>query len=304
MRNWLKCAFAVAAPLLLSSCLWGPGKFKSDLTLHRDGSFVLDYRGEIVIQIPKDEFSPRPWKDSQAFCYEKISTPKLKPAAFQIVPIAPPAPAPPPPAPPGLRAPIVAAPMKPRACTPAEIAQQKSEWQKIQATAAAKRREEAQKVAKMYGLPGLDDASSQEFAAKLRKYAGWRSVTYRGNGVYDVDYHFVGSARQDFVFPALPDNDFLLPFIAIRRRADGAVLVTAPQLVGGAGPLGSRGTGLWGASKGAPTSRANGRFTIITDGEILTNNSEDGPSATAGGREVHWDVQASSMKMPEALIRL
>ena len=62
-------------------------------------------------------------------------------------------------------------------------------------------------MAKMFGLPGLDDASNRAFAAKLTKYAGWRSVTYRGNGVFDVDYHFEGRATQDFLFPALPDNN-------------------------------------------------------------------------------------------------
>ena len=59
----------------------------------------------------------------------------------------------------------------------------------------------------MFGLPGLDDAFNRAFAAKLMKYAGWRSVTYRGKGVFDVDYHFEGRATQDFLFPALPDND-------------------------------------------------------------------------------------------------
>ena len=53
-----------------------------------------------------------------------------------------------------------------------------------------------------------------------------------------------------------------------------------------------------------PISREEGRFTVITDGEILTNNSEDGPSAGPQGREVHWDVEASSKKIPETLIRL
>ena len=47
--------FALAAPLLLTGCLWGPGKFASDLTLQKDGSFVLDYRGEIVLQLPPDD---------------------------------------------------------------------------------------------------------------------------------------------------------------------------------------------------------------------------------------------------------
>ena len=45
MHHWTKRLFALAAPLLLTGCLWGPGKFTSDLTLKKDGSFVLDYRG-------------------------------------------------------------------------------------------------------------------------------------------------------------------------------------------------------------------------------------------------------------------
>ena len=40
---------------------------------------------------------------------------------------------------------------------------------------------------------------------------------------------------------------------------------------------------------------AQGRFTITTDGEILTNNSEDGPAPHAVGRErLHWDVGPAS----------
>ena len=54
MHHWTKRLFAFAAPLLLTGCLWGPGKFNSDLTLKKDGSFVLDYRGEIVLQVPDD----------------------------------------------------------------------------------------------------------------------------------------------------------------------------------------------------------------------------------------------------------
>ena len=298
MRRLSKCLFAIAAPLLLTGCLWGPGKFKSELALNRDGSFVLDYRGEIVLQIPQDEFSPKPWTDSQAYCYVGKSS-LQSPGALPVV-IAPPPPAPPRAGTPG----PTYVPPKRRTCTSAEIAQQRQVFEKNQASTTEKKRADAENMAKMFGMPGIDDVSSREFAAKLRKYAGWRSVTYRGNGMFDVDYHFVGSAKQDFVFPALPDNDFLIPFIAIRRRADGSVFVTAPEFVGGTGPLGTRAAGLAGATKGSPISRADGRFTVTTDGEILTNNSEDGPSAGPRGREVHWDVDASSKKIPETLIRL
>jgi hypothetical protein len=123
--------------------------------------------------------------------------------------------------------------------------------------------------------------------------------------VFDVDYHFAGRATQDFLFPALPDNDVIIPFIAIRRRADGTVLVTAPAFTGGAGPLGARaGAAAADAAKGGPVSRAQGRFTIVTDGEILTNNSEDGATSAAAGRQLRWDVGSASTKIPETLIRL
>jgi hypothetical protein len=54
MQVWAKRMFVAAAPLLLTGCLWGPGKFASDLALKKDGTFVLDYRGEIVLQTPPD----------------------------------------------------------------------------------------------------------------------------------------------------------------------------------------------------------------------------------------------------------
>jgi hypothetical protein len=69
MHHWTKRLFALAAPLLLTGCLWGPGKFVSDLTIRKDGGFVLDYRGEIILQLPPDE-STDPWTDAKAKCTE------------------------------------------------------------------------------------------------------------------------------------------------------------------------------------------------------------------------------------------
>ena len=55
MHHWTKRLFALAAPLLLlTGCLWGPGKFQSDLTVRKDDSFVLNYRGEMILQTPPD----------------------------------------------------------------------------------------------------------------------------------------------------------------------------------------------------------------------------------------------------------
>ena len=67
MNHWTKCLFALAAPLMLTGCLWGPGKFASDLTLRKDGSFTLDYRGQMVLQLPPDD-DLQPWSDAKAKC--------------------------------------------------------------------------------------------------------------------------------------------------------------------------------------------------------------------------------------------
>lgn len=257
MHHWTKRLFAIAAPMLLTGCLWGPGKFTSDLTLRKDGSFVLDYRGEIILETA-DMMAAKAWTPGSAHC--------------------------------------VGDDQKARPCSAKEVADQKAEFDK-------KQKEDAE-TAKSLGLPGADEESNRAFAAKLMKYAGWRSVSYRGHGIYDVDYHFAGRADQDVVFPMMPDNNLIIPFIVMRRRTDRSVLVNAPALSGGMNMFGPMAEKMGGPGKDAPPSHAQGRFTVHTDGQIMTNNSEDGPSADAIGQQVHWDIAPGSNKLPETLIRL
>ncbi|WP_205481066.1 hypothetical protein [Sphingomonas arenae] len=297
MRRWGKWIVAAAAPLLLTGCLWGPGKFDSTLTLKRDGSFMLAYKGEIMLQRPDELDGPRrtepqPWSDEFARCTKGAHLDQpTPPVATVMVP------------PPPIAVERVDGDTRP--CTKAEIAEQKARWEKSEADRVARKKQEAEEMAKVLGLPGLDDESNRAFAAKLTKYAGWRSVTYKGRGVFDVDYLMSGTSRQDFLFPAMPDNDMVMPFVALRRRADGSVQVSAPMFAGQPGMFGR--AAMLGMSKGSdrgmPT-KAQGKFTIVTDGEILTNNSEDGPSASPGGRSLVWDVTPETKKIPEALIRL
>src|SRR4051794_17474958 len=145
MHHWTRRLFALAAPLLLTGCLWGPGKFTSDLTLRKNGSFVLDYRGEMVLQLPPDEaVPPASWKDSMAECHKdgraEVLTKMVGSAEVTEVP------------PPGDDT--------VRPCTPAEIAKLKGEYQQQSAEAAQKKRKDSEQMAKMFGLPGLDDASN------------------------------------------------------------------------------------------------------------------------------------------------
>ena len=289
MRAWGK-RLVVAAALLLTGCLWTPGKFTSELALHKGGAFVLDYRGEIILQMPDDKDQPSPpWSPALARCYKDG---RIRTTSDEGTTGSGPNPTA------GANAAV-------RPCTAAELADLKKTYEKQIAEQADSRSEKAEQMAKVFGLPGADDESNRRFAASLLKYKGWRSATYRGKGVFDVVYHFEGQATQDFAFPMIPESDLLVPFVAIRRRNDGSVLVTAPAFTGGSGPLGARAlaAGMPDSSEG-PKSRAEGRFTVTTDAEILTNNSEDGPTISPTGKQVHWDVGPGSKKIPEMLVRL
>src|SRR5215213_399971 len=113
MRHWTKLFAAALLALPLASCLWGPGKFTSTLELHRNGTFTLDYRGEIVLQMPEERVeTPEPWNDTMAACADE--------------------------------------PDKPRPCTREEIDQAKSAHERDQANAVSKR-DENEKMAKLFG---------------------------------------------------------------------------------------------------------------------------------------------------------
>lgn len=282
MGKWGKTLVAAAAPLLLTACLWSPGKFASELTLKKNGTYALDYKGEILLQLPESEkeMTPKPWSGAMARCFKDGRTETVSDVSSDDAEDV-------------------------RPCTEAELATLKAAHDRRESERVASKRQESEQMAKVFGLPGSDEGSNRKFAATMMKYKGWRSVVYQGKGVYLVDYHAEGSLAQDVVFPLIPDSDIVLPFIAMRRRADGSVLVSAPAFTGGSGPFGARAKmmGLPDKSDG-PQSRAAGRFTIVTDGEILTNNSEDGAAPHARGRQLKWDVDAASAKVPEALVKL
>jgi hypothetical protein len=294
MKIWGKIFAVVAAPLLLTGCLWGPGKFKSDLALNKNGTFVLDYRGEIMLQMPDTDPAPLSWNDDMAKCFvnggAKVESDTV------LVELDPPE----------NTETEDREPAQERNCTASEISRLKADYEKQVAERVEKKRKENDEMAKLFGIPGSDDESNKRFAASLMKHRGWRSVVYKGKGLFEVDYHFEGRLTQDFAFPLMPDSDLMIPFITIRPRTDGSVRVTAPAFVGGTGVFGARAKmmGLPGKGNDGPVSRAEGHFTIMTDGEILTNNSEEGPVAVQGRRQLYWDVEPGNEKIPEALVRL
>ena len=317
LKKW---AFVLAAPLLLSGCFIMPGKFGSTLDLRKDGSFTFSYKGEVLFQSPDEIMKGQPevWSDDRAECTLEAEAIDAAGAAAAAAADAAAAAA---------DAATVegseavnatdaasdaAAVEEPynntRPCTKAEIAEQKANWIEDQKQKASKKAKESAAFASMFGYAPGDEKAMAAFATKLAKYRGWKSVVNQGNGKFLVDYQISGRLDHDFIFPVLPEGDVVFPFVQIRAREAGKVYVNTPALLGG----GLMAMAAKAKAFGAPDANdapnvagiVDGSFTITTDGEILTNNSEDGAEKIPTGRALRWVINGETKRIPEALILL
>ncbi len=275
---------AIAASLLLAACFLIPGKFASTLDVKRDGAFTFAYKGEIVLITAASLGPPTP-PDT------------VLPTCFGPVPGAPPAPPPPSGQSPNAAMRTFRAGQRP--CTPDEIA-------KRTADAAATRQREGEQMAKIIGMDPNNDAMMREYAVQLSKQAGWRSAMYRGKGIFDVDFEQSGRLDRDFIFPLLPKSSVIVPFVVIRKRSDGAVLISAPGYRSAPAEAFMNGFNGMNAAKAVapPSTGPQGSFVISSDTASVTNNTEDGPSRDGSRTRLAWSVTPGSDKVPEALIPL
>ena len=290
-RRFAAAALALAGALALAACMLMPGRFTSYLDLKKDGHFTFAYTGEIHLlalsklaqmgQAASSEFTPQA-------CF---TTPE--------------------PAPDGSEAPAASTEPQERTCTGEELAAQKQEWQDQQDRAAQKRKADAESMKSiMGGLDPSDPAAAEEFAQRLRRQAGWRSVEYRGDGLYEVDFMMAGTLDRDFSFPSIERWPYANSFLQVAVRNDGTVRVDAP----GFGPpqggdatrgmmqLGAMGRAERGEAAGMPVM--DGSFVIRTDGAILANNTDEGPMEDPMGQKLQWAVNPRSASAPMALVKL
>ena len=280
----------VAATLLivlaaaLSACLLTPGRFTSSLDLRRDGTFRFAYQGEIhMLALSKlAQMGSKAKVFEPDTCYNDEA--------------------------------------KERPCTAVELADQKKAFEERLKQNATKDKAEAEQVKALLG--GIDPSNPQaaeEMAARLRRQAGWKSVVYKGDGLFLVDYAIAGRLDHDFVFPTVERLPLANAFVQLSRRNDGTVRIDAPGYSGqsGAGnPMGMALAGMAGAmskpGKGAqdggdlpgnPFGPFEGTFTLTTDGTIIANNTDEGPKAVPGGQQLDWAVNVRNAA-PTALVRL
>ena len=272
----MRARFAAALLCLFAAgCFLLPGKFASELTVKRDGTFAFSYQGDIhVLALSKlaqnemggdAKFEPQP-------CYADDTGDE-------------------------------------RPCNADELSTQRSDWETGQEASKAKKKQDAEMARQMLGgIDPADPRAAEELAERMRKQAGWRSVQYAGDGKYVVDFAISGRLDHDFSFPSLERMPVITPFVAIYRRADGTVRIDAPAYSASAsgGPVGAMMQGM-GADKATPQGmpELDGSFAILTDAEILANNTDVGPqAATVGMRRLAWKVNSRTTTAPTALIKL
>ena len=274
-------AIAVAAvlSLALTACLLAPGKFVSTLDLRKDGRFSFTYKGQISM-LGLSKLAEMDRKEKGEFkaepCYKDDGETE-------------------------------------RACSADELKDQKIQWEDEQKAAAEKAKRDAETAKMLFG--GIDPTSpkaAEEMAERLRKQAGWKSVIYKGDGLYEVDFAIAGRIDHDFAFPTIERFPTANAFVLLNRRADGSVRVEAPAF----GPSSGSGNGMGSLAAMAAMGKAkdgeeklplpemDGTFTITTDGAILANNTEDGPKTGTTGQMLSWTVTPRSGPAPTALVKL
>ncbi|GGC36374.1 hypothetical protein GCM10011371_24740 [Novosphingobium marinum] len=261
---------AVAGLLLLAGCLLAPGRFGSELDLRQDGRFAFRYTGELYL-LPLAKKPDGAGAFEPEECDDDGET---------------------------------------RACTEAEIAAQREDWERSRASKAQGEAEMAK--AFLGGLDPSDPKAAQEFAERLRRQAGWRKVEYRGDGRFDVDFAINGTLDHDFVFPTIERFPMANAFVTLSLRDDGTVRIDAPGF--GPGGSGMPMQGLMMAAAAAAEEQGGktttnlpemeGTFVVRTDGEIRANNTEEGPAPDPSGQVMTWEVSSAGTTAPTALVQL
>ncbi|BBF67889.1 hypothetical protein [Sphingomonas bisphenolicum] len=149
-----------------------------------------------------------------------------------------------------------------------------------------------------------DEAQMQAIAAALTREKGFGSARYMGNRKFEIDYAITGKLTHAFLFPFNIDAQIVLPFVAVELRGDDRVRVKAPGFANGFDKSqGPAGLGSGGAGDEAAKA-LNGRFTLTTDAEIVSQNQEEGAETTPQGKRIIWTISPLTSDAPAATLRV
>ncbi len=274
LKHRAAIGLVAALAITLTGCLFAPGRFVSALDLRKDGKFAFSYSGEIQLM--------------------PLTKGASKDADLPFKPLA-----------------ECKDAKEGDECSDDSIADQKKNWEEERTAAAAKAKKDAEEAkAFLGGIDPSDPKAAEEFAARLRRQAGWKRVDYKGGGIFDVDFAVAGRLDHDFQFPTIERFSYVNPFVLVVRRADGTVRVDAPAFIpNAANPLAAMMGGMTPsggdvAKEGAGAVKLDGQFALTTDGTILANNTDEGAARDPAGQKLSWTVNPRTPSAPTALVRL
>lgn len=274
---------AALASLALTGCIISPGTFAATLDLRRDGRFTFTYNGQIYLLA----LSKLAEMANEADAEEFIEQPCYDDEEFEE-----------------------------RPCTDEEIEQQRQDWDEQEAARKkdAERESEAMR-AMLGGIDPADPEAAEELAERLRRQEGWKRVDYRGDGLFEVEFAISSRMGHDFAFPTFERFPMSNSFVTANLRQGNTVRIEAPGFAtqGGGNPFQGMMTGMAGVFE-AVSAEADaedqsmpvmeGTFRIVTDGQILANNTDEGPVADPAGQALDWKINRRTQSPPTALIQL
>jgi len=277
-RKLLAAATLCAVSLLLNGCFFMPGKFASQLRLQGDGQFTFAYAGELYfLPLAEDEEEGESAEFLADSCYDEET-------------------------------------YEERDCSEDELADQRQAWEESQASLAEREEREAREMSQLIGgIDTSDPEADAKFAELLQRQKGWKKVVAKGDGLFEVEYEISSTIGHAFAFPAVENFAMANSLVTISPRGDGTVRIDASGFGPGIGNPASMmmlGAQSIGGGTLSPSSEAedmpeiNGSFTIHTEGQILANNTDRGPTADQGGQRLDWTIDGMTTATPMALIRL
>lgn len=267
-------AFAAVTSLALSACILSPGTFDATLDLRRDGRFTFSYNGQIyLLALSKlADMSNQATEDFVAStCWDDD--------------------------------------FNERECTEEEIAEQRATWNVDAEQRRARAEQDAAAMRQMLGgIDPADPKAAEELAARLRRQEGWKRVDYRGDGLFEVEFSLSGTLGHDFVFPTFERFPLTNTFVVANVRQGRSVRIEAPGFTaqGAANPFQAMVAGMATAPDATtpPIPDMDGTFRVVTEGQILANNTDEGPRSSPDGQVLEWKVNQRTETAPMALIQL
>lgn len=321
----LRWLFVAILPLCLTSCLINPVDYVSEMVIYKDGRFSYSYKGKIhfvgLMDILKDEKAEFKFIPSPCYKDDVVDEDNLTPTSWwqespkgkDNVPDEPPI---------TEEAPekvyddwaMDDSDLEERECTKEELEIRRERWDEERSHAAEEDEEMMLFFRKFMGEVPLDSAEAiEKLVAIIAKQKGWNTIRYIGNGLFEADYVTTGYLSHVYQFPVLEELQAINSFVTVYVRNDNKVKVLAPGFGGAAGMsnemlgelmgFGARGVRDEHGAEQIENNR-KGVFTLKTDAEILTNNTEEGPEMEGDMKVLRWQSDEHSDKTPESLIKL